>query len=46
MEEEKRLKAVIEFEKTKCHCKEDMQSAWCAEQQLLHERLEVRLKKN
>lgn len=46
MEEEKRLKALIEIEKTNCHRKEDRQSAQRAEHKRRHERLEARLKKN
>jgi hypothetical protein len=46
MEEEKRLKALIEIEKTNCRRKEDRQSAQRAEHKRRHERLEARLKKN
>jgi hypothetical protein len=46
MEEEKRLKALIEIEKTNCHRKEDRQSAQRAEHKRRQERLEARLKKN
>jgi hypothetical protein len=46
MEEEKRLKALIEIEKTNGHRKEDRQSAQRAEHKRRHEKLEARLKKN
>lgn len=46
MEEEKRVKALIEIEKTNGHRKEDRQSAQRAEFKRRHIKLEARLKKN
>lgn len=46
LEEEKRIRALIEIEKTKGHRKEDRQAAHRAEQKRRHAKLEARLQKN